>query len=203
VADGGRTRLPGEPRRVMKRRTVSLALLALLAAYPAAARADDAATVRAKIAAAMQAAKSYVITTTASTGFSVTTTFVAPDRFHSSLSYGGVTRDVVLIGTTAYVSEDGRAYQKTDAPPAVLAAQSQLRAVPIDALISDKTLAGKTWGRFVTTSAGPQKDQRLTCTFDKLTYRINDCSNEGMTLTFSRYDDPQNAVAIPAVAGSR
>ena len=41
----------------------------------------------------------------------------------------------------------------------------------------------------------------LTCTYDKTTYRINDCSNEGMTLTFSRYDDPANAVTLPATSG--
>jgi hypothetical protein len=187
----------------MKHRAVPLALLALLAALPAAARADDAATVRARIAAAMQAAKSYVITTTASTGFSVTTTFVAPDRFHSSLAYGGTTRDVVLIGPVAYVSDDGHPYQKVQTPPGIVAAQSQLRDVPVDQVLADKTVGGKSWGRFVTTSAGPQKDQRLTCTFDKATYRINECSNEGMTLTFSRYDDPQNVVAVPAGAGGR
>jgi len=158
----------------MKHRVIPLALLALLAAPPLAARADDAAAVRGKIAAAMQAAKSYVITTTASTGFTVTTTFVAPDRFHSSLAYGGTTRDVVLVGPVAYVSDGGRAYQKMDAPPAVIAAQSQLRAVPVDRVLSDTT-----------------------------TYRINDCSNEGMTLTFSRYDDPQNVVTIPAAGGAR
>ena len=182
----------------MKHPVIPLALLALLAASPAAARADDAATVRGKITAAMQAARSYVITTTASTGFSVTTTFVAPDRFHSSLAYGGTSRDVVLVGTVAYVSDDGRSYQKMDAPPAVIAAQSQLRSVPVDQVLPDKAAGGRTWGRFVTTSAGPQKDQRLTCTYDKTTFRVNDCSNEGMTLTFSRYDDPQNVVTIPA-----
>ncbi|HEX3463376.1 MAG TPA: hypothetical protein VHS78_04935 [Candidatus Elarobacter sp.] len=182
---------------------IPLALLALLAAA-SAAHAEDAGTVRGKIAAAMHAARSYVITTTASTGFTVTTTFAAPDRFHSSLTYGGTTRDVVLIGPVAYVSDDGRAYQKKPAPPEVLAAQSQLNDVPVERVLSDSTVAGRTWGRFTTTSAGPQKDQRLTCTFDKQTYRIERCSNEGMTLTFSRYDDPQNVVAVPAnVVGGR
>lgn len=187
----------------MTRRVIPLALLALLAA-PAAARAEDAATVRGKIAAAMQSAKSYVITTTASTGFTVTTTFAAPDRFHSSLAYGATKRDVVLIGQVAYVSDNGRPYRKIDAPPGIVASQSQLRDVPVDQVLADTTAGGKTWGRFVTTSAGPQKDQRLTCSFDKRTYRINDCSNEGMTLTFSRYDDPLNVVTVPAnVAGGR
>ena len=181
----------------MTRRVIPLALLALLAA-PSAAHAEDAATVRGKIAAAMQSAKSYVITTSATTGFTVTTTFAAPDRFHSSLAYGATKRDVVLIGQVAYVSDDGRPYQKIDAPPDIVAAQSQLRAVPVDQVLPDTSAGGKSWGRFVTTSAGPQKDQRLTCTFDKRTYRINDCSNEGMTLTFSRYDDPANVVSIPA-----
>jgi uncharacterized protein YbaR (Trm112 family) len=177
----------------MDRRLVPLALLALLAAAPAPARADDLAVLRVKIGAAMAAAKSFTVTTTAATGFTVTMTFVAPDRYHSSLAYNGTT-DVVLVGPVAYISSDGRTYRKTDAPPEVIATQAQLREVPV---LPDKAAGGKTWGRFTTTSAGPQKDQHLICTYDKKTYRINDCSNEGMTLTFSRYDDPTNVVTIP------
>jgi|GEM_PF-3421306 hypothetical protein len=181
----------------MERRLASLALLALLAAGSAAARADDRATVRSKVSAAMRAAKSYMVTTTASTGFSVTTTFAAPDRYHSTLTYSGQVRDVVLIGPVAYIS-DGAAYRRTDAPPEVVEAQTQLREIPVDSVLPDKTASGRTWGQFTTTSAGPQKDQHLTCTYDKKTYRINDCSNEGLTLTFSHYDDPANVVTIPA-----
>jgi hypothetical protein len=180
----------------MDRRVFPLALLALLAAAPVAARADDLTTVRSKIGAAMQSAKSFVVTTTASTGFTVTMTFAAPDRYHSSLVYNGASRDVVLVGPVAYIS-DGQAYRKTDAPPQVLAAQAQLRDVPVDQVLPDKTAGGKTWGQFATTSAGPEKDQHLVCTYDKKTYRINDCSNEGLSMTFSRYDDPQNVVTIP------
>ena len=181
----------------MDRRLASLALLALLAAGPVAARADELSTVRVKVSAAMHAAKSFVVTTTAATGFSVTMTFAAPDRYHSTLAYNGQSRDVVLIGPVAYVS-DGAAYRKTDAPPEVVAAQTQLRDVPVDQVLPDQTAAGRNWGQFATTSAGPQKDQHLTCTYDKKTYRINDCSNEGLTLTFSRYDDPTNIVSVPA-----
>jgi hypothetical protein len=181
----------------MNRRAASLALLALLAAGPAAARADDLASVRSKIASAMLSATSFVVTTTASTGFSVVMTFAAPDRYHSSLTYNGQGRDVVLVGPVAYVSDDGSTYRKTDAPPEVIAAQGTLRVVPVENLLPDRVASGKTWGQFATTSAGPQKDQHLTCTYDKKTYRIMDCSNEGMTLTFSRYDDPANIVTIP------
>jgi hypothetical protein len=180
----------------MDRRVTSLALLALLAAGPVAARADDLATVRVKVSSAMRAAKSFVVTTTAATGFSVTMTFAAPDRYHSTLAYNGQGRDVVLVGPVAYVS-DGGPYRKTDAPPEVVAAESQLREVPVDQVLPDKSASGRTWGQFATTSAGPQKDQHLTCTYDKKTYRIVDCSNEGMTLTFSHYDDPANIVTIP------
>jgi len=189
----------------MPARLVPLALLALLAAAPAAARAaDDPAVVRARVGAAMTSAKSFVVTTTATTGFSVTMTFVAPDRYHSTLAYNGTT-DVVLVGPFAYVSNDGRAYRKTDAPPAVVAAEAQMREIPVDHILPDKTAGGKTWGQFTTTSAGLQKDQHLTCTYDKKTYRINECSNEGLSLAFSRYDDPANVVTIPAnvVPGSR
>jgi uncharacterized protein YbaR (Trm112 family) len=193
---------PGDPENkgvaMRSRRLAPLALVALLAALCAPARADDLATVRAKVASAMQSAKSFVVTTTATTGYKVTMTFVAPDRFHSSLVYNGKSPDVVLVGPVAYVSGDaGQPYRKTDAPPEVIAAQTHLRDVPVDDVLPDKVAGGKTWGQFSTTSAGPQKDQRLICTYDKKTYRISDCSNEGFTLTFSRYDDPANAVTIP------
>jgi hypothetical protein len=180
----------------MDRRLIPLALLALLAAAPAAARADDLAAVRSRVGAAMASAKSFVVTTTAATGFSVTMTFVAPDRYHSTLAYNGTT-DVVLVGPVAYISSDGRSYRKTDAPPEVIAAQAQLRDVPVDSVLPDKTAGGKTWGQFATTSAGPQKDQHVVCSYDKKTYRIAECANEGLTLTFSRYDDPANVVTVP------
>ena len=181
----------------MRFRLVPLALVTLLAALGAPARADDLATVRTKVAGAMQSAKSFVVTTTAATGYSVTMTFVAPDRYHSSVAYNGAIRDVVLVGPVGYVSAGGGRYRKTDAPPEVIAAQAHFRDVAVDQVLPDKTAGGKTWGQFSTTSAGLQKEQRLTCTYDKKTYRINDCSNEGLTLTFSRYDDPANVVTIP------
>src|ERR1700737_2206286 len=135
-----------ENMRAMDRRLVPLALLALLAAAAAPARADDLPTVRGKIGAAMAAVKSFVVTTTASTGFTVTMTFVAPDRYHSSLAYNGTT-DVVLVGPVAYISNDLRTYRKTDAPPEVIAAQAQLRDVPVDNALPDKAAGGRTWGR--------------------------------------------------------
>jgi hypothetical protein len=181
----------------MSRHRASLALVALLLGSAAPARADDLATVRTKVQSAMQSTKSFVVATTATTGFTVTMTFVAPDRYHSVLNYSGTSRDVVLVGPIAYVSSDGQVYRKVDAPPEVIAAQAQLRNVPVDQVLPDRTAGGKTYGAFATTSAGPQKDQHLTCSYDKKTYRVAECSNEGLSLTFSRYDDPANTVTIP------
>ena len=173
-------------------------LLALLAALPVPARGDDLTDVRERLQAAMQWARSFVVTTTTASGFSVTTTFVAPDRYRSALVYVGGMRDVVLIGAVAYVSDDGgKTYRKTSAPPEVLAAEAQLRDVPVDRLLPDKLIGSTVWGRFTTVASGPQKDQSLVCDYDKKTYRIHDCSNGGMTLIFSRYDDPSNAVTVP------
>ena len=182
----------------MRHRLVPLALLALLTTAVAPAGAQDAAPVRKQVAGAMQAAHSFVVTTTAITGFTVTMTYAAPDRFHSTLAYNGATRDVVLVGATAYISSDGgQSYRKTDAPSEVVTAQAQLRDVPVDQVLPDKVLGGKTWGQFATNSAGPQRDQHLICTYDKKTFRISDCTSEGLNLTFSRYDDPANVVTIP------
>ena len=177
-----------------------LAACALLAAA-LPARADDLATVNAKVAGAMHAAKSFVLTTTTS-GFTGTMTFVAPDRYHTSLAYGGTTYEVVVIGRDGYVSANGSAYRKVDTPPQFLQTQVQLRDVPVDAVLPDTTVDGTAYGRFATTSAGPQHDQHLTCTYDKKTYRIARCANDALTIGFGKYDDPANAVAVPATAAA-
>ncbi|HEY4440686.1 MAG TPA: hypothetical protein VGN14_09525 [Candidatus Elarobacter sp.] len=183
----------------MNRRLASLPLLAVLAGVPVTAHADDLATVRTRVGAAMQAAKSFVVTTTTASG-KISMTFVAPDRYHSVAVLGGERRDIVLIGGLAYVSADGKSYRRIDVPPDVVAAEQQLRSIPVDNVLPDATANGKSWGRFVTTAAGPQKDQRLTCSYDKTTYRLAECSNAALTLAFSRYDDPANAVSAPLIS---
>ncbi len=180
-----------------RRLAVALSLLALA---PLAASADDLPTVRERVDVAMQSTISFVVTTVASTGFTVTTTFVAPDRYRSTLTYGGTRTDVIIIGRNAYVNHGGAAYEKADLPKDVLA-QVQAWNIPVDRLLPDRIVAGVARGRFLTTARGPQKDQQLTCTYDKTNYRISECSNEGMTLTFSRYDDPANAVNLPPSSG--
>jgi hypothetical protein len=165
------------------------------AALPAAAA--DLAAVSAKIGTAMHGAKSFVLTTTTS-GFNGVMTFVAPDRYHTSLTYGGTTYEVVVIGKEGYVSANGSPYRKVDAPPEFLQTQVQLRDVPVDALLPDTSQNGTTYGQFATTSAGPQHDQHLTCTYDKKTYRIARCANDEMTIGFGKYDDPANAVTAPS-----
>lgn len=182
-----------------------LALIALLAgaaglagtALPA--RADDLATVGAKVGTAMHAAKSFVLTTTTG-GFNGAMTFVAPDRYRTSLAYNGTTYEVVVIGKDGYVSANGSPFRKVDAPPEFLQTQVQLRDVPVDAVLPDTTVNGTVYGQFATTSAGPQHDQRLTCTYDKKTFRIARCANESLTIGFGKYDDPANAVTVPPAA---
>ncbi len=185
------------PRRASLASAALLAGTALLAAAPAAA--DDLAAVNAKIGAAMHAAKSFVLTTT-SGGFDGTMTFVAPDRYHTSLAYNGTTYDVIVIGKDGYVSANGSAYRKVDTPPEFLQTQVQLRDVPVDALLPDTVQNGVTYGQFATTSAGPQHDQRLTCTYDKRTYRVSRCANDALAIGFTKFDDPANAVTVPAAA---
>src|ERR1700727_2758177 len=117
-------------------RSASLALAALLAATAVPARADDVATVRAKIAAAMTSAKSFVVTTSAATGMTGSMTFVAPNLYHSAVVYNRTRRDVILVGTTGYVSDDdGQTYRKFEPPPEMVGAQAELRAIPVDRLL--------------------------------------------------------------------
>ena len=176
---------------------VAAALLPAVCPGPVSA-ADDLPTVRAKVPAAMQAAKSFVASAASQSGFTVTTTYVAPDRYHSVLNYNGSVYDVVLVGPTAYLSTNGNPYTTLAAPPQVLAVQQQLRTMPVDAVDPDTTVDGVTYGQFETTQAGPQRDQHLTCTYDKTTYRIARCTGTTLNVSFARYDDPANAVTVPA-----
>ncbi len=191
----------------MRPRHAPLALIALLAsaaqlasaALPAAA--EDAAGLNAKVGTAMHGAKSFVLTTTTG-GFSGAMTYVAPDRYRTSLAYNGTTYEVVVIGKDGYVSANGSPYRKVDAPPEFLQTQAQLRDVPVDTVLPDTTVGGTVYGQFATTSAGPQHDQHLTCTYDKKTYRIARCANESLAIGFAKYDDPANAVGIPTAAAA-
>ncbi|HEX3469129.1 MAG TPA: hypothetical protein VHT05_13705 [Candidatus Elarobacter sp.] len=182
-------------------RWAPLALASLLAATISPARADDASdAVRAKIAAAMSAAKSFVVTTSAATGMTGSMTFVAPNLYHSAVVFNRARRDVILVGTTGFMSEDdGQTYRKFEPPAEMVSAQAELRAIPVDRLLADKTVGGKVWGQFATSSGGPEKDQQLTCTYDKATFRIGQCSNPGLVMSFSRYDDPSNVVVVPTL----
>ncbi|MBV9438449.1 MAG: hypothetical protein JOZ24_00505 [Candidatus Eremiobacteraeota bacterium] len=177
------------------RRAVLLA--AVLFAPIARPAAADEADVRGRIAGAMRAARSFVVTTTASTGFTVMTTVVAPDRLDATLTYQGATQEYIVIGSTSYVGVGG-AYRRAQTPPEIVAAQSHLRDIPIDRFLPDGKIGTKTWGRFETTVIGPQKEQHLTCTYDKVTFRIGRCQNEGLQISFARYDDPLNHVDAPS-----
>ena len=183
----------------MRLRFAALAAAALLPLTSAAATvADDLATVRAKVPAAMQAAKSFVATAALQSGYTVTTTFVAPDRSHSAAVFNGASYDVVMIGPTSYLSTNGNPYTVVPTPLQVLAVLQQLRGIPVDALDPDVTAGGVLYGQFETTQAGPQRDQHLTCSYDKATYRIARCTGTALSVSISRYDDPANVVTVPS-----
>lgn len=167
----------------------------------AAAAADDLPALRAKVPAAMQAAKSFAAAASSPSGFTVNTIYVAPDRFHSVLHFNGATYDVVLLGRSAFLSSNGKPYTSVPTPPAVLEVQQQLIAMPIDAVAADTVVDGVSYGQFETTQAGPGRDQHLTCAYDKQTYRLVRCAGTSLSVTFSRYDDPANVVTAPAAAG--
>lgn len=175
----------------------SAGMLALLAAMALPASADDAAGLRARVSAAMQSTHSFLLATTMTSGLAGTMTYVAPDRYHTVVAYGGSNYDVVIIGQSAYVSTNGGAYSPMPVPSGFVETQMQLRNVPVESLLPDTTVAGVTYGQFATTSAGPQHDQHLSCTYDKTTYRVVRCANPSVTVSFSHYDDPTNVVVVP------
>ena len=176
-----------------------LPLALALLPHPAAA-ADDVTAVRTKVRAAMGAAKSFVADAKLTSGYALQTTFVAPDRFHSTVQFNGRSTEVYLIGSQGYIGAPDGSFRAVTAPPDFVATQRQLVDVPVDAVLADQTAGGVTYGRFTSTSAGPQHDQRVTCSYDKKTYRLAHCENASFSVGFSHYDDPANVVVAPAVA---
>ena len=182
--------------------TAPRALLAALALGFAlsAAPPDDLTVVRTNVLLAMRAAHSFVVTSSPASGnaTATTTVFVAPDRYRYRYREHDAPVETIVVGETGYVGYRGQPYAIIPgAPVATALRQMTLRDVTVDALEPDAALGGVRYGRF-TTAEPAERRVRLTCAYDKASYRIVRCASVDWRVAFSRYDDPANVVAAPA-----
>jgi hypothetical protein len=176
-------------------RTPMAALLVCALAAPA--WADAAADVQTKIDGALKSAKSFAVTTRyPAQEYSSTLVHVAPDRSRVVVAVSANTTDVVTIGNTSYSSKNGTPFERALVSAEAGAQLKSLVSVKVGAILADVTIAGKTYGAFDTTVplGGPV---RLTCTYDKKTFRLARCANDEVTQTYANYDDPDNVVDPP------
>ncbi len=102
----------------------------------------------------------------------------------------------MTIGHTIYSSKNGAPFEKS-----AIAADAQPRDTPVGSvkvgeLRPDVTLHGRTYGSFETT-VELGKVLTLTCTYDKLRFRLIRCANDDVSQTYTNFDDPANSIEAP------
>jgi hypothetical protein len=201
--DAGFARQESERLRMVTQ-TRSIAAVLLWSVAGAPARANDAADLQAKVAAALMAAKSFVMTMTmvpnamAPKGLTSKVTFVAPDRYHTLDAIAGETHEEITIGRTIYVSTNGARYRKDSVPPDIVAENLKIYLyVNVASVLPDRTQDGKTFGAYTSMIPVGGEPKAFTCTYDRQTYLPATCSNELVTMVYSGYDDPKIVVEPP------
>jgi len=216
----------------MKRQAIVAAVLAgsaAVLAHSGPARADDAGTALLKKINAAQSAKTSFVTTTtaAASGLTSVATFVrtapkAPgDRFAGvaakiETAMASMTIDTYIVDSTLYLSMNGGPWQKKSL------SSDQFRAYttslidgfkdnpPVATLQPDRVDGGVTYGdvRIVTTMPsmlasmpGP-KTIAVECMYDKTTYLMHECDTDQFSIAYSKFNDPANAVVLPAAAAN-
>jgi len=182
---------------------------ALVLGFTGVARADDADTF-AKIEAAQAALKSFQMTTTiAGLNAPTVATFVKPSAFKQTMSMGSMSMMMYMVDSVMYVQINGGEWQKRafDAKAIVSQLGISLPKTPSRAIIADTIEGATTYGTLqydippVSMSNGtttPQ--QKMTCSFDKVTYLLHTCMIAQVSLAYGKFNDPSNVVELPAAA---
>jgi hypothetical protein len=204
-----------QKRTAMKQIFGVAAAFAVVAAWAAPARADDVATICRKLGTAAAGVTSFVVQLAAAgtRGISGTLTFVRPMKVKSDLGVGGLSIESYLIDGIEYVhGADG--WQKMSMNAAQSPQQSANIAEGLKpsnvTLLPDREQDGMDVGAFAVDTPLPEgadaasapASQHVECTYDKSTYRLSACSSSGMTMTYTRYNDPANTVVLPPEARS-
>ena len=200
---------------------VSLAAL-LSGSVPACA--DDAASIKDRLRAASAAVHSVVIDMEMSPPMAAVPTMPRTINLIVTVAAPGRAKVVAIAGPTQIETYqvDGmlymhlqpgdswrKSYNPTHPPAQVL---DVIRAAKNERItvLPDSEEEGVTVGQVqievqlpapaATASVGPPVT--LTCSYDKLTYRMRSCANATMSMTFTKYDDPSNTVDLPVGAAT-
>jgi hypothetical protein len=202
------------PDRPLLFLVVSCALLLSSVAKPVGA--DDAGATKAHLRAAAQSVTSGVIDLEMTIPFpiAVTMTYVG-GRTKAVTAANGMRMETYTVDGVLYMhTVPGDSWRKMAFDPQFPTAQTLdvLRSAK-DASISvlpDRQEDGVPVGVIQlevplptpagTAAVGPPA--QLTCSYDKTTFHLRACANAQMSMTFSRYNDPSNAVVLPPEAAN-
>jgi hypothetical protein len=200
---------------------------AVTCALTGTARADDIPAVTAKLCAAAAEISSFVMQAQmkGTTGVTMRVTYVRPARLKTEMTMGTMSVQSYIVDGTAYVHTP-MGWQKTTLDDAKSAVASMnladlLKSTKVTYLpdrredgllvgVMQVAVPSPLFGRPApaASNAGPAAPtpaatpQVTTCSFDRTTYRMRNCSNDFMTMTYSNYNDPANIVDLPAEAKS-
>lgn len=196
---------------------ITVAALFTIVCLPVRADPDDGSRVAAALAKAAADASSFRMTLSGAQNISSTMVFVRPDRVESDMSVGPLKTQSVVIGSTSYVRINGGTWLVSKLQNATdfakqfattLAKQTTYTPLP------DRQESGVTYGAFSSTSdsgmlapagtaTAASAPMTMQCTYDKVTYLLHVCTLQPpgvpfpMTLTYSAWNDPSNAVDVP------
>jgi hypothetical protein len=177
-----------------------------------AARADDAADLKAKLAAGLRGTTSLRVVMTLPSG---TATMIV--RLGSGPSHRGMavkvqmngiaaaqTLDMYIVDGYMYQSINGSRWERRPLPDPTQAVHlgpafgepGQIVPQP------DRVVDGVTYGAFTESPAVVPASPLTTfeCTYDKATGRLHVCESALGTMTYSGYNDPANVVELPTAA---
>jgi hypothetical protein len=183
-----------DARLISIRSAAALIVLTLCAASAERPAAAADAQVKPKIIAAFALVKSYKLTVLGSVrSLGV---YVAPDRYAMTTMIEGKPIKTIIVGHDYWVFADGK-WEKSgtannldsDIAGLIRSAKRDPRSAFVP--LADQTLDGKQLGTFGYTFKNGTTE---TCNYDKSTYRVARCKAEELTLLYSGYNDPTNAV---------
>ena len=183
--------------RVTLRRALAGALITL--AFPAAASAAPAdAGLRTKILSAFSSLRSYKLTVLGSVRS--VGVWVAPNRYQMTTEFEGKPVKTIIIGNSYWTYSAGRWEQSgttsgnLDVDIAGLVRNAKRNTDIAFARLPDQMQNGKRVGTFRYDFKDGTEE---TCNFDLQSYRVTRCKTDQLTLLYSGYNDPSNAVANP------
>jgi hypothetical protein len=183
-----------------------------LGAAAAPTGADDVAAITANLAAAAASINSFVLEmqVTGTTGVGGSMTFVRPMRMKSEFVIGAMAVQTYFVDDVFYMHLPSNGWQKTTLeashlPPVSMNLADSLSRAKVTVL-SDRQENGATVGvirvdtqipNSVGTPMMPSGPQHIVCSYDKQSFRLRICTNDIMTMTYTRYNDPRNSVVLP------